>query len=212
MADFKDILTGAAVVAGGAQLGSMLFPETFGSLFGSSVTPSNSVGNSLKTQAANDKIFGLSPQVASAGILAVTQGLTAAFGSSAEDDRLDFQRENAELTREEQGRQFDENLAFRREQLEQEAALREAALAVQRESIGAQSEAARKGRLLSLLQSQVSSGNQLTNSRLGRGNNIPQLFAQSGQVRSQAAGTSGAQAGNFFNTLAGNLGAAARGA
>lgn len=113
---------------GGAALGGMLFPETFGGLtgglFGQSQiagqeTTRNLFGFDVGTlgTAASEGGGGIfsNPTVLSSAILAGTSLLSGIYGSTDEEDVLALKQ--AELA--EQQRQFDAKLALEREQLAQ---------------------------------------------------------------------------------------------
>lgn len=182
----KDVLLPVGLAVGGTALGSFLFPETFGSITGGLLGSSSTAAPAVGAEVASNSVFS-NPSVLSAGILAGTSLLSNLFGSSD-------QEELAQQTLAENQRQFDEELALKRESLAQ--ALEIAKL--QAGGAGSGAAAARDAALRTAKMQVIGQAAGLKSQAL----QIP-LAARSKQA--DMAQNTGVQSGMFFNSLIPNL-------
>lgn len=186
---------------GAAALGSFLFPQTTsmitGGMLGSSgtsgvgpVASGATYGSMLGGQSSS--IF-TNPTVLSAGILAGTSLLTNMFGSNAQDDAAKLNE--AQLA--ENARQFDASLALKKEELAQALQLAQLQAGAARSAGNGAVQSANIARQTALQQARAGVIGQAAQGKA----QALQLPIAAGEERVNAAQTTGAQSGSFFNNL-----------
>lgn len=212
MSFWSKIVGPAATIFGASQLASILFPETLGflSVFGPStpqVTGFTGVGPIANGAQYADLINGgtaaasvwSNPTVLASGILAGTSLLGGLFGPEAQNQ--DFLRQQATENAAEAKRQFDAKLAFEQAKLQQEAALQAQAIEAQ---AGAAAAAAKAQVEAAGIAADASKKNTLS-AQIGQNAGLKgqalQIPLQARNNQSEAATSTGANAGNFFTNL-----------
>lgn len=191
MGFFDKIAKPAGLLLGGAALGGMLFPETFGGLTGglfgaSQNTPgqTNLLGFGVGSAegAAGSSVFS-NPTVLSAAILSGTSLLSGLYGSSSADELSQAQLE-------EEKRQFDAKLALEREQLAQALEIAK----IQAGGAGSGAGAAAAAQL------KIAKANAIKSAAENKAVAL-QLPLAGRKAKTEAAQTTGIQSGAFFNQL-----------
>lgn len=193
MGFFDKIVKPAGIVLGGAALGGMLFPETFGGLTGglfgaSQSTPGQTnllgfgIGGTGAAGAASSSVFS-NPTVLSAAILSGTSLLSGLYGSSSADELSQAQLE-------EEKRQFDAKLALEREQLAQALEIAK----IQAGGAGSGAGAAAAAQL------KIAKANAIKSAAENKAVAL-QLPLAGRKAKTEAAQTTGIQSGAFFNQL-----------
>lgn len=167
--------------AGGIYLGSQMFPETFGSISGGLVGSSAAAGPTTK-----GFFDGINPTIASAGIFAATTLFSGLFGQNLDETKMDDAR-----------RQFEEDLAFRKEQAAQNKELALAQIAASGRSSNAAAGAAKRQADVQLAGQRATAVGNAADRKAAALKDLPGVIAagRAGQAnQAQATGASGQQA------------------
>lgn len=214
MGSFDKILKGAGVALGAAALGSYLFPQTMGSLtgglfgttpgaygpggsgtnffgmdFGGIGTATAGAGAAGAIGSAGSSIFS-NPTVLSSALLAGTSLVSNLFGTDYEQEKLDLDKQQIEA----QIQLNKDKLALDKEQLA-------AQIEIAKIQAGAAGSGAAAARDAALRQARAAAIGQSAQNRASAMQ--AKVNAREGQV--EAAQTTGARSGDFFNMLIPNL-------
>lgn len=198
MSFFSKLIKPAAIIGGSAILGSYLFPETTsyltGGMLGSDAAGAGasgaSYGDMLGKAAGTSSSIWSNPTVLSSGILAGTSLLTNLFGPNTEQATIDLNK--ASLA--EKQREFDQNQELEKAQLAQ-------ALEIAKLQSGA---AGRAAGITAAANKSIAKANLIANAASEKAKAL-QLPLVARKNQSDAAQTTGAQSGAFFNQLMAGL-------
>lgn len=231
MASFNDIAKGIGIGTAALAAAGYFFPETTGYLTGGYVgTDAMAAGeygpvNQPQFLGYNYPSFGAAagmtqsggtaagagdgllsnPQFATAGLLTLTSLLGNMFGSDIEQEKFDFEKEKYQDAKDLSA----EKLAQDKEMFEKEMAYKYEALKAAGGGAGAaaaaQKEIAAKNRRAQVLMQQIENNQQMALNRSQNAYRKPELVQRGRQSQVDAAQTTGAASGNFFNLLTQNL-------